>query len=250
MRKKTGCWSEDMKEKELLANELDAVYGRWRRINAWIDRLLLSILLFLAVFAGSGLIDGLLVLEEGINTVRYHSFQQLLDINPDTLAWLTMDGTRIDHPVVRSHDNFDYLDRSFDGRDYAGGTLFMDKDNRGFDDPYCIIHGHHMAGGAMFGDLPKYLEKDFFEENRTGKLLTPEYDYDVKVLAAGIFDAYDRSIYRVGGTVPYAYMKEKAITICRDAEPSHVVALSTCLDDMSDNRVVVFCGLINRRAHE
>ena len=238
-----------MSGKELMISELNERFRRWRRINIWIDRVILLILIFLAVFAGSGLIDGLLFLEEGIGGVKYHSFSQLLAINPDTAAWLTMDGTHIDHPVVRSNDNFDYLDKSFDGRYYAGGTLFMDKDNSGFEDAYSIIHGHHMAAGAMFGDLPRYLEPDFFDKNKTGTLLTPEYDYDIEVLAAGVFNAYDHRIYRPGGIIPYDYIMENAVSKRDGDKPEHAIVLSTCLDDMTDNRAVVLCALVNRRVH-
>ena len=183
-------------------------------------------------------------------------------INPDTVAWLTMDGTHIDHPVVRSADNFDYLDRSFEGKYYAGGTLFMDKGDRDPGDPYCIIHGHHMAGGAMFGDLNKYLNKGFFDKHRTGTLLTPEYDYDIRVFASGVFNAYDNIIYKPGETVPVYYIKEnaaetipiyyikeQAANIREISEPEHVLALSTCFGEMTDDRTVVFCTLINKREH-
>jgi len=238
-----------MNEREILSNELNTEFRKWRRINAWIDRVLLSILLFLIVFIGSGLIDGLVFLEEGIGSIKYHSFEELLDINPDTVAWLTMDGTHIDHPVVRSVDNFDYLDKGFDGKFYAGGTLFMDYGNKSPEDDFVIIHGHHMAAGAMFGDLDKYLDEGFFDENRTGTLLTPKYDYDINVFAVGIFDAYDSTIYAVGETIPLEYITEHA-TYQRDCRPDHVLALSTCLDDMTDNRVVVFCSLENKRTHK
>lgn len=249
MPKRQVLTASPMSEKELHADRLRVSFRKWRRINTWIDRILLSILLFLIVFVGSGLIDGFLFLEEGIGGVRYKSFSQLLSINSDTVGWLTMDGTHIDHPVVRSADNFDYLDRGFDGRYYAGGTLFLDKDNSGFEDPYCIIHGHHMAAGAMFGDLGRYLDPGFFEKNRTGTLLTPEYDYDIEVLAAGIFDAYDSNVFNAGGPVSAAYIEEKAVNIRGTLSSGHILALSTCFDDMTDNRTVVFCGLINKRKH-
>ena len=238
-----------MSEKEALYRSLSIQFRKWRRINIWIDRILLSILLFLIVFVGSALIDGFIFLEEGIGSVKYHSFAQLMEVNPDTVAWLTMDGTHIDHPVVRSDDNFDYLDKSFDGKFYAGGTLFMDKGNQSLEDPYSIIHGHHMAAGAMFGDLERYLDPKFFEENSTGMLLTPEYDYDIRVFAAGIYDAYDRHVYSVGETVPFDYISENAVNVRNPDAPDHVLALSTCLDEMTDNRMVVFCELINRRLH-
>lgn len=238
-----------MSGKEELYCRLSIQFRKWRKINLWIDRILLSILLFLIAFIGSGLIDSFIFLEEGMGSMKYHSFSQLLEINPDTVAWITMDGTHIDHPVVRSADNFDYLDKSFEGKFYAGGTLFMDKDDHSFEDPYCIIHGHHMAGGAMFGDLGKYLEKGFFDNNSSGKLLTPEYDYDIRVFASGIFNAYDINIFRPGETVPLGYVMEKAVNTRSIAGTDHVLALSTCLDEMTDERTVVFCALTNKRKH-
>ena len=238
-----------MSEKKELYSGLDIQFRRWRRINAWIDRVLLSVLLFLTAFTGSGLIGGLMFLEEGNSGIRYDGFDRLLEINPDTVAWLTLDGTHIDHPVVRSTDNFDYLDKGFRGEFYAGGTLFMDKGNPDPEDTYCIIHGHHMAGGAMFGDLSRYLEPDFFDRNRDGVLLTPAYDYDIQVFAAGIFDAYDSIIYSPGDIVPMDHINEKSVNRRKTVMPSHVLALSTCLDDMTDNRAVVFCELTDRRPH-
>lgn len=227
----------------------EAEFHRWRKINKWIDSVILTILLLLIAFIGSGLIDGIRFLEEGMGGVRYRSFSHLKDINPDTVAWLIMDGTHIDHPVVRSADNFDYLDKGFDGRFYAGGTLFMDKDNESPDDIYLMIHGHHMAGGAMFGDLDNYLDGGFLEKNSTGRLLTPDYDYDIEVFAAGTFDAYDRNIYKTGGTAALEYINEKASVQVKTDAPDHVLALSTCSGDMTDNRTVVFCSLTNKRKH-
>ena len=238
-----------MNEKQQKCRSLNKEFRKWRRINTWIDRVILSVLLALIVFTGSGLIDGFVFLEEGVKGVEYHNFSRLRKINPDVEAWITVDGTHIDHPVVRSEDNFDYLDKGFDGKFYAGGTLFMDMNDESFEDPYCMIHGHHMAAGAMFGDLDRFLDEDFFERNSSGVLLTPEYDYDIEVFAAGVYNAYDRNIYRAGRTFMYEYVKENAVNIRERGPHDHVLALSTCMDDMTDNRAVVFCDLVNRRKH-
>ena len=129
-----------MSERQDASGQLNREFRKWRRINKRIDRVLMSVLLLAMVFTGSGLMDNTLFLREGIRSIKYHSFKQLMGINPDTVAWITMDGTNIDHPVVRSSDNFDYLDKGFDGRFYAGGTLFMDKDNSSPEDRYCRRH--------------------------------------------------------------------------------------------------------------
>lgn len=125
----------------------------------------------------------------------------------------------------------------------------MDMNDMSFEDSYCMIHGHHMAAGAMFGDLDKFLDEDFFERNSTGTLLTPEYDYDIEVFAAGVYNAYDRNIYRAGRTFMDEYVRENAANYRMGGMHDHVLALSTCMDDMTDNRAVVFCDLVNRRKH-
>ncbi|MBQ9014999.1 MAG: class B sortase [Firmicutes bacterium] len=227
--------------------------SKWRNINKQVDRVLLSVLLFLIAFVGSALLDNRMFLDRGIGSVKYHTFEELLEINPDTVAWLSVDGTHIDHPVVQGKDNFEYLDKAFTGGFYAGGSLFMDCHNRkDFSDKYNIIHGHHMIGGAMFGDLDRFLDPDFFRQNNMGTLRTPEYDYDLVILAAGEFDAYDPEIYGASGSIP----RDRILTQGRSvrkaelAEAEQVVALSTCSGDMTDNRIVVFCSMINKRDHE
>ena len=46
------------------------------------------------------------------------SFEELLGINPDVCAWVTLDNTAIDYPVVQGEDNNYYLKHSFEGELY------------------------------------------------------------------------------------------------------------------------------------
>ena len=46
------------------------------------------------------------------------SFVELLQINPDVVAWVTLEGTQIDHPIVQGEDNLEYLNKDVYG-DYA-----------------------------------------------------------------------------------------------------------------------------------
>ena len=238
-----------MDEKEASYGKLNRSLRIWKRINDCIDSILLSVMLFLILFTGAELADGMLLLKAERGGTEFQDFTGLLRINPDTVGWLIIDGTRIDHPVVKSTDNFDYLDRDFEGGYSAGGTLFMDKGNLSAEDPYCIIHGHNMAAGAMFGDLDRFLDQDFFGQNRTGRLMTPSCDYDIRVFASGIFDAYDSAIYSAGDTVPLEHVTENAVNLRAVTSPGHILALSTCKDDVTDSRVVVFCELLEGRPH-
>lgn len=187
----------------------------------------------------------------GMDSVEYQDFESLRRINPDVVAWLTLDGTSIDHPVVQGKDNFEYLDINFYRKPYAGGTLFLDEQcPKNFSEEYQLIHGHHMSRGAMFGDLKKYTEEDFFGKNRTGQLLTPSREYDLEILGVGTFDAYDSRLYRLEGSKERPLQEFEKCIYKRKVdfeETDKLLCLSTCSGDMDDRRIVVFAKMVERR---
>lgn len=187
----------------------------------------------------------------GMDSVEYQDFESLRRINPDVVAWLTLDGTSIDHPVVQGKDNFEYLDINFYRKPYAGGTLFLDEQcPKNFSEEYQLIHGHHMSGGAMFGDLKKYTEEECFGKNRTGQLLTPAGEYDLEILGVGMFDAYDSGIYRLNGSKERPLQEFVKCVHKRKTdfeEKDKLLCLSTCSGDMDDRRIVVFAKMMERR---
>jgi len=104
-------------------------------------------------------------------------FDGLLAINTDTVAWLRfIEPEIINYPVVRSHDNFEYLHRAFDGSDSRLGSIFLDMDNStDFSDRHTIIYGHNMAvGGEMFSQLVEFQDRDFVERNPYFFIHTPD----------------------------------------------------------------------------
>lgn len=57
--------------------------------------------------SGYGLWDSWRVLEGGDQLAKptdSNSFAELMTINPDVCAWITVDGTNIDYPVVQGKD--------------------------------------------------------------------------------------------------------------------------------------------------
>lgn len=219
-------------------------------LDGFVSRAFALISLITLLLVGSTYYDMYRFTRQGIDGVEYRSFQELRKINPDVVAWLTLDGTSIDHPVVKGKDNFEYLDKDFYGKDYAGGTLFLDEQcPRDFSEKNQLIHGHHMSGGAMFGDLKKYLQKNFFQNNHPGQLLTPTARYDLELLGAGVYDAYDGKIYRIDGSLSrplqaYEDCKQKGKRSLEAGEK--LLALSTCSGDMDDQRIVVFWAMRKR----
>lgn len=87
--------------------------------------------------------------------------------NPDCIGWLTIDGTRIDYPVMyRSGDKNYYLHRDFNGEYSANGCLFLAEECVAGNSDNLIIYGHHMNSGKMFADLENIRTKDFTKNIR------------------------------------------------------------------------------------
>ena len=195
------------------------------------------------VFVASAMYDMYAFTEKGRGE-SFPGFDELKSRNADIVAWIKLDGTHIDHPVVKGKDHFGYLTEDADGEFYQGGSIFLDAGNaRDLSDDYIIIHGHHMMRGAMFSDLSLYLEEEFFCEHKTGELLTPLGDYALTVLGAGYADAYDGEMYHTGTDVTMPLQSADACTQKRDLDfekGDKLVMLSTCSGDMTSHRIVVF----------
>lgn len=103
--------------------------------------------------------------------------------NPDLVGWIVVDGTNINYPIVQSSDNEYYLERSFDGKYSASGTIFVDYRNSKdlSENKNTIFYGHNMNTGTMFHELSNFFSKSFFNQYGTIKILTYDgvYVYNV-----------------------------------------------------------------------
>lgn len=112
-------------------------------------------------------------------------FAALESINSDCVAWIRIDGTEIDYPVVQGHDNSFYLKHLFDGEWNGAGCIFLDsRVNPDLSDRHSVLYGHHMKNGTMFSDIAKYKDQTFYENHTTGMILTPTENYRIEFLRA------------------------------------------------------------------
>lgn len=110
-------------------------------------------------------------------------FDQLIAVNPETIAYVYAPGTELDEPVVQTGDNATYLDKTFDGgyQPYLG-TVFMDTDNKkDFSDRLTWLFGHargsKVADHRMFNDVNFYDKQDYFDQHPYVVIETPERKY-------------------------------------------------------------------------
>lgn len=116
-------------------------------------------------------------------------FASLRTVNPEIVAWLSIDGTNIDYPVAKHSDNDYYLHHLFNGEYNSSGCLFMDCRNPpDFSGRHTIIYGHHMDNGTMFQNLIYYKDQPFYDEHPTARLITPDGTYTVEFFAGYVAD--------------------------------------------------------------
>ena len=99
------------------------------------------------------------------NMERIVDFQNLQQINPEILAWITVPGTPIDYPVALGEDNSYYLNHTVTGESNILGSIFATA-GTDFEESHIILYGHNMASGKMFGSLKKYREEEFLKKNK------------------------------------------------------------------------------------
>lgn len=193
------------------------------------------------------------IMEESLQIRQ--GFENLLEQNDELIGWITVPGTVIDYPVLQADNNVDYLTKTFYGTESRAGSIFLDyRNNIQEKNQNWIIYGHRMRDGTMFQQLTKYLDEDFFEENR---MLT----FDT------LYDQYEAEIFAVFRTLTdFNYIKthfedeeEFSLLIYEmkkrslyDAEvevnkDDQIITLSTCDSglDPEDGRLVVVARVKN-----
>lgn len=108
-----------------------------------------------------------------IYDVKYEKvFEKLLEINSDTVGWLTVNNTKIDYPVVKSTDNDYYLNRDYYKNKNRHGWIYMDYRNN-IDDlsDNTIIFGHNLSNQKMFGTL-RYVTNPSWYKKSSNQIIT------------------------------------------------------------------------------
>ena len=178
---------------------------------------------------------------------------KLRALNPDVVAWLRIDDTKINYPVVQGEDNNQYLNTNAIGEYSLAGSIFLDYRNEAdFSSPNSIVYGHHMARDNMFGQLDEYRERDFFDAHRTGTIYFDRAWHDITFFAFLKADAHDQVLYDPdlvqGGGVDgfYSYLQSHAqhFEEIELSSESRFLTLSTCCSSGSPNDRYLLIGII------
>lgn len=223
----------------LLLIALMFVYGAYSLWDTW------------AVYRGAFVSGDLLQFKPSADSAGEGNptLAELQAVNPDVRAWLTVDGTHIDYPVVQGETDMEYVNLDVYGEFALSGSIFMaSRNSPDFSDPYTLVYGHHMDNGAMFGDVVEFTDRTYFEDHPTGTLYLPGSTCPITLFACVEADASDSLIYNPDAQDPssldsfLSYIEDKAVQY-RDigvSSDDRIIGLSTCAEAVTNGRVVVY----------
>ena len=180
-------------------------------------------------------------------------FTTLKKVNPDTVAWLSVDRTNINYPIVKTSNNDFYLDHTFDRSFKKPGWTFMDyRNNPNMSDTNTIFYGHNLLNKTSFGSISNIFSDDWAKSsNRTIIVKTESKTYYYEIFSAYYiepevyylqtnFNSADERIKFLN-----TLKKRNIININVDVgSMDSIITLSTCSDD-NKGRKVVHAKLIN-----
>ncbi len=100
--------------------------------------------------------------------VMLPEYAPVYEMNPHLAGWITIDGTKVNYPVMQTPDSVDYyLYRNFEGKKSSRGCLYA-RESCDINAPSdnITIYGHNMKDGSMFGGLERYKRENYWQEHR------------------------------------------------------------------------------------
>lgn len=174
-------------------------------------------------------------------------FLKLKEVNPNTVAWIKVNGTNIEYPIVQHTDNSYYLTHGFDNSYNSSGWIFLDYRNK-LDslDKNIIVYGHNRRNGKMFANLLNTLNEDWYnvEENRRILFITENEKCEYEIFS--IYKILDEKYYLTTdfkntsfkgfiNTIKKRSIHDFGIDL---NENDSILTLSTC-DNNNDYRIVI-----------
>ena len=172
-------------------------------------------------------------------------------ISENQVAWLTIDDTNVDYPIMQGVDNYEFLNKDPYGEFSLSGSIFLDAANDpAFTDVYSLVYGHHMAHGAMFGALDDFRNRAFFNAHRTGRIVTKDSIFELRLFAVAPGEGDDPRVFAPSDKTAKeitAFLQENATIYYKGYRPGdRIVALTTCWGETNLSRLLVF-GVIREK---
>ena len=184
--------------------------------------------------------------------------EKLQKVNRDVVGWIYMEDTIVNYPLLRGENNFYYLDKTYEKKYLASGSIYLDAANdRELNDRHSIIYGHNMKNNTMFGNLDDFREEAYLEKHPYIYILFSDGSFK----QYEIFSFYRANIedgtYKVPLNEKKEYeaflelvqrknqLKDSDLALPKVDATDKVLTLSTCTEDSADTeRFVIHAVLI------
>lgn len=179
-----------------------------------------------------------------------HDIHRLIEMNGDSIGWLSIDGTVIDYPVMHTpQEPQKYLRLNFYGQHSSSGVPFIDH-RCNLKSGNIIIYGHNMRNGTMFASLKNYLHREHALAHPTILFETETAVHEFKVFAAAIVstddpwygficaeseEAFNRAVQRI-------YRQCNMTSGAMPEFGDRILTLSTCHSSGPNNRLIVLAA--------
>ena len=193
--------------------------------------------------------------QEKNNNAKIENFKELKKLYSNIVAWIEIENTTINYPIMQSNDNDYYLYRNYKNEYSRYGSIFLDykydfsKDSQNF-----LIYGHNNNDEMMFNELLKYQEKEYFEAHPSINLITENDITNYKIVSVFKSQVYSQdatNVFRYYNYVDlsnedtftnYITNVKKASIYDIDIEPKlgdDIITLSTCEYSKPNGRFVI-----------
>ena len=180
-------------------------------------------------------------------------YAPVYELNPDVAGWLSIEGTKINYPVMHTPGRTDYyLQRNFNGEYSAWGCIYAREEcdlNTPSDN--ITLYGHNMKDGSMFAGLNAYTSRDFWDTHRYIRFdtLTEHHTYEIFAVfttTASLGEGFEyHEFINAAGEEEFDTFISTCLSLSlygTELVPSYgdkVICLSTCEYTQTNGRLVV-----------
>ena len=179
---------------------------------------------------------------------RKIDFNQLKSINEDIIGWIYIPNTNIDYALLKGKTNDTYIHTNYEKKYSFGGSIFLDEDNNAsLTDSNTIIYGNNMKNGAMFANIKKFEDNDYFINHPEVYIYLPDGSINVySVYSTKIIDATSDYYLKDIDYASYVANAKSSAKQSRDVDTQNgapLLLLSTCYAPDTTTRSVLFARL-------
>lgn len=197
--------------------------------------------------------------EVNTNLAKVENLKKLQAEYPDIVAWLEIENSSINYPVLQGKDNDYYLYKNYKGVYSRNGSIFLDyrydfsKENQNF-----FVYGHNNNDQMMFNELIKYSEEEYYKSHENISLITNQTVEQYEIVAVFKSEIFNKDVNNVFKYYKYLEFeteekfdeyinncKEKSLyKIDKNVEyGDKILTLSTCEYSKPNGRFVVVATL-------